>query len=143
MTRTEKLVHEFVQHIPDELSLGVLYVSLPFATVIHLCCCGCGSEVVTPLSPTDWQLTYDGESVSLHPSIGNWSFTCQSHYWIRHGAVHWSGRWTAEQIAEGRTRDRLHKAAVDVPVTPSGRVPDKPKRGIKGLLARMRRHTRV
>jgi hypothetical protein len=70
---------EFVASIPDRLAEHTLYVSMEYATVAHQCCCGCGLEVVTPLSPTDWKLTYDGVSVSLHPSIGNWSFPCRSH----------------------------------------------------------------
>jgi hypothetical protein len=79
--------HEFVEQIPERLNDGVLYVSMSFGTVVHKCACGCGSEVVTPLSPTDWKLTFDGESISLHPSIGNWSFACRSHYWITNGQV--------------------------------------------------------
>lgn len=106
----ESLAHEFVEYVPDELVDGVLYVSIPYATVVHRCCCGCGNEVVTPLSPTDWQLTFDGETVSLHPSIGNWSFACQSHYWIRRNQVRWAERWSPTQIAAGRSRDRLDKA---------------------------------
>ncbi|WP_353963011.1 DUF6527 family protein [Streptomyces sp. NBC_00365] len=39
--------------------------------------CGCGRKVVTPLAPQEWKLTLDGVSVSLHPSIGNWSFPLQ------------------------------------------------------------------
>jgi hypothetical protein len=74
--------HEFVDLIPDALEDGVLYVSVQYATALHLCCCGCGSEVVTPLSPTDWSLTFDGDTVSLRPSIGNYSFPCRSHYFI-------------------------------------------------------------
>jgi hypothetical protein len=61
---------------------GVLYVSPGYATVTHLCCCGCGAEVVTPLSPTDWKLTFDGVAISLSPSVGNWSLPCRSHYFI-------------------------------------------------------------
>ena len=71
---------EFVMSIPDSLAERTLYVSMEYATVTHKCCCGCGLEVVTPLSPTDWKLTFDGVSVSLDPSIGNWSFPCRSHY---------------------------------------------------------------
>lgn len=55
------LTHEFVEYMPDELKDGTLYVSMPFATVAHKCCCGCGKEVVTPLSPTDWKLIYAGD----------------------------------------------------------------------------------
>jgi hypothetical protein len=48
--------HKFVEFIPDELDTGVLYISTTYATVVHKCCCGCGNEVVTPLTPNDWQL---------------------------------------------------------------------------------------
>ncbi|MFH9405198.1 DUF6527 family protein [Streptomyces sp. NPDC017638] len=79
---------------------------MPYRTCGHLCCCGCGEEVVTPLSPAQWSLTYDGESVSLTPSIGNWSLSCRSHYWIRAGRVHWSHRYSAAEIDQNRDRDR-------------------------------------
>jgi len=75
------------------------------------CCCGCGREVVTPLSPTDWKPLFDGETISLDPSIGNWSFPCRSHYWIRENRVEWARRWSREEIEGGRARDRLRKAA--------------------------------
>lgn len=68
--------HEFVQFIPDVLDSEILYISIEYAAAMHLCLCGCEERVVTPLSPTDWRLTFDGESVLLHPSIGNWSFDC-------------------------------------------------------------------
>jgi len=77
------LVHEFADNIPVSIEEGKVYVSIKHETVIHKCPCGCGNEVVTPLSPTDWSLTFNGESISLDPSIGNWSFPCRSHYWIR------------------------------------------------------------
>jgi hypothetical protein len=107
--RVTRLRHEFVEFIPEQLERDALYISISFTTTAHLCCCGCGSEVVTPLSPTDWQLTFDGESITLHPSIGNWNFACQSHYWIRHNIVEWAPRWSQEQISLGRGRDRLAK----------------------------------
>ena len=109
MTPVTDLNHEFVEHIPEDLKDGTLYVSLTFATVVHKCCCGCRNEVVTPLSPTDWKITFDGESVSLDPSIGDWSFDCKSHYWIENSRVRWARRWTREEIDAGRTYDRLAK----------------------------------
>jgi hypothetical protein len=87
------LVHKFVKSVPDTLEDGVVYVSVEYASAIHKCCCGCDHEVVTPFSPTDWQLTFDGRSISLYPSIGNWSFKCQSHYWIRNNRVEWCPKW--------------------------------------------------
>ncbi|MBD2520377.1 hypothetical protein H6G93_36660 [Nostoc sp. FACHB-973] len=103
------LTHEFVEYIPNDLKDGTIYVSMPFATVTHKCCCGCGNEVVTPLSPTDWKLIFDGQSVSLDPSIGNWNFACQSHYWIRGNRVKWASQWSQEEINAGRFQDSLAK----------------------------------
>lgn len=111
MSRRNSIRYEFVEYIPQALEEGTLYVSMPFATAVHLCCCGCGQEVVTPITPTDWSLTFDGEAVSLAPSIGNWGFACESHYWIRRNQVCWAGRWTGRQIAGGRARDRARKRA--------------------------------
>jgi len=109
MSRNDVLKYEFVRLIPDVLQPGTIYVSTDYSSAAHLCCCGCGYEVVTPLSPTDWNITFDGESVSFHPSVGNWGFPCQSHYWIRHNRVEWAGRWTTEQIKAGRERDSRAK----------------------------------
>ena len=109
MTKRARVTHAFVDFVPDELADGVIYVSIQFATAAHKCCCGCGSEVVTPLSPTDWSLTFNGETISLSPSIGNWSFPCQSHYWIRENKVVWAGAWTREEIERGRAQNRTAK----------------------------------
>ena len=109
MKRVTVLKHRFVEFIPDKLEDGILYVSIPYATVAHKCCCGCGTEVVTPLSPTDWKLVFDGESISLDPSIGNWSFDCKSHYWVSRNRVKWAQRWSRERIKAIRGYDRSVK----------------------------------
>jgi Family of unknown function (DUF6527) len=110
MKRISQLRHEFVRAMPERLQSGVVYVSLDYATCAHLCCCGCGREVVTPLTPTDWKVIFDGETVSLHPSVGNWNFGCRSHYWIKRGYVKWAAPWTPEEIAANRARDRHAKS---------------------------------
>lgn len=92
MTADLTLTHRFVEEIPERLDELTIYVSIPYATVVHLCPCGCGSEVVTPLGRFDWRLIFDGESISLWPSIGNWNLPCQSHYWIRRNRVRWAPR---------------------------------------------------
>lgn len=107
--RRHELTLRFVEFIPDAIEEHTLYVSMNFATAVHRCCCGCGREVVTPLTPTDWQLTFDGVHISLHPSIGNWSFECQSHYWIRNNRVQWAPAWSKTQIEGGRAHDELRK----------------------------------
>ncbi|MBI5066930.1 MAG: hypothetical protein HZB56_01735 [Deltaproteobacteria bacterium] len=100
------LVHRFVDQVPEVLEDGVLYVSIRFSTVIHKCCCGCGHEIVTPLSrKTGWQLTFDGESISLHPSIGNRALPCRSHYWIESNKVVWAG-WRDAPKAKKPQRGR-------------------------------------
>jgi hypothetical protein len=104
------LTHEFVESIPQALADRTIYISIPFATAIHKCCCGCGNQVVTPISPTDWKLIFDGVSVSLQPSIGNWSFACQSHYWVTHNRVKWAPMWSKDQIQLGRDQDVTVKA---------------------------------
>jgi hypothetical protein len=105
MKANATLKHEFVEFIPEDLEQGTLYISIRYKTGTHLCCCGCGNIVVTPISPTDWKITFDGKTVTLHPSIGNWSFRCQSHYWIRNNRVEWAPKWSREQIERGRLRD--------------------------------------
>jgi hypothetical protein len=109
MKHMKSLRHVFVEYIPTDLKDGTIYVSVTFATAAHKCCCGCGREVVTPLSPTDWNLVFDGESISLDPSIGNWNFACRSHYWIIRNKVKWAKRWSPEEIDAGRAYDSLAK----------------------------------
>jgi len=106
MIRLKSVTHEFVEYIPEELRDGTIYVSIPFATAAHKCCCGCGRKVVTPLSPTDWRLIFDGDTISLDPSIGSWGLPCQSHYWITRNKVRWAGRWSKDRVEEARSHDR-------------------------------------
>lgn len=103
--RHNTLTPEFVEFIPRQLNDGVLYVSILYCTAVHNCACGCGNKVVTPISPADWQILFDGEAVSLFPSVGNWEFPCQAHYWIRSNRVIRAKPCTPEQIARGRGRD--------------------------------------
>ena len=110
MKALSRINHQFVDTIPTELEAGTLYISMAYSTAVHKCCCGCGSEVVTPLSPTDWKLVFDGDTISLDPSIGNWSLDCKSHYWIEESLIKWAPRWSKEEIERGRARDRLAKS---------------------------------
>lgn len=105
MTRLDRVSHRFVEFIPEQLEPATVYVSIAYATAVHLCCCGCRQEVVTPISKIGWTLSFDGESISLDPSIGNWSLPCKSHYWIRNNRVRWAPAWSKERIEAGRTRE--------------------------------------
>lgn len=107
------LQHKFVEFIPDRIEDGYLYISMQYCTAIHKCVCGCGNEVVTPLSPTDWRLTFNGKTISLYPSIGNWNFDCQSHYWIKKSKVKHANSWTRNEIDVSRTKANPAKRQFD------------------------------
>lgn len=117
--KRDTINYVFVDAIPEAIEERTIYVAINFATAVHKCCCGCGQEVVTPLSPTDWKITYDGVSVSLSPSIGNWSFPCQSHYWIVRNEIRWAAQWSREQIKAGRAADRRAKYGCYGPIAKS------------------------
>lgn len=97
--------HRFVESAPQTLEQGVLYVSIRHKSVLHLCACGCGQEVVTPLAPHRWQMTFNGETVSLEPSVGNSSLPCRSHYFITDNKVDWRRPMTDRGIEWARRRD--------------------------------------
>jgi hypothetical protein len=109
MLRHTHLQHRFVHYIPEQLEPGVIYISMDYATAAHSCCCGCGEQVVTPFTPTDWRLTFDGETVSLWPSIGNWNFKCRSHYFVRRNRVVRAEPWDDKKVDHGRRRDEKRK----------------------------------
>jgi hypothetical protein len=101
--------HEEVDSIPERLQPNTLYVTIEGDVAGHLCACGCGREVITPLSPTDWAITFSRHGPTLSPSIGNWGFPCRSHYFIRNGAVVWARGMSDEDIEQGRRRDKARK----------------------------------
>lgn len=84
-----KFTLSVVRRIPEQLEYGVLYVCFECNVVVHLCACSCGEKVVLPISPSCWSIEYNGDAVSMKPSIGNFQFQCRSHYWINRNAVIW------------------------------------------------------
>lgn len=109
--RQSTLIPQYVDCIPERLSEGVLYICERYRTAAHKCCCGCGEEVVTPLTPADWSIRKEENTVTLHPSIGNWSFACKSHYWIRKNQVVWARTMSKQEINRVRTHDLADKRA--------------------------------
>lgn len=103
--KSQSITPIFVEFVPDKVEAGKLYISEQYGTAIHTCCCGCGEEVVTPLRPDRWQLIKNGGLVSLSPSIGNWDYACQSHYFIRDNRIVWAGKMSQQQIAKVQQRD--------------------------------------
>lgn len=98
-----------VHYMPKDLQPGVLYVSEEFGAAAHLCACGCGAKVRTPLGPTEWTFEEHARGPSLYPSVGNWQQTCQSHYWITSGEVLWLDKWSPEQIVAGRRSEEKRR----------------------------------
>lgn len=106
-----KITVQHVHYMPKHLEPGVLYVSEEFGTAAHLCACGCGTKVNTPIKPTEWFLEETPRGPTLYPSIGNWQQPCQSHYWIYQGEIRWSNKWTPEQILAGRQGEERRRNA--------------------------------
>jgi len=80
--KARKFDVKFTDSFPLHLKEGILYVSIKHRVVSHLCACGCSSIIDTPISPDGWRITYNGDTISLYPSIGNWHLVCHSHYYI-------------------------------------------------------------
>lgn len=91
MSKFMALKPMFVEMMPNQKEQGVLYISDTYKVAIHLCACGCGFATVTPFGNTGnvWQLTRNGDSITLDPSIGNMQFPCKSHYFIKSNVVEW------------------------------------------------------
>ena len=96
--KIRELSHQYVEHLPEQLEDGVLYICKPFELAAHRCCCGCGEEVITSLNKAKWSLHERRGRVSLKPSVGNWKFACQSHYWITNNRVYPAGRMSKAMI---------------------------------------------
>lgn len=96
--RRNELTVKYVETMPETKEEGILYISKKYGLAIHLCACGCGEQVVTPLNGNwngwmkdfGWDLTeYEDGTVTLSPSIGNFQFDCKSHYFIRRNKIVW------------------------------------------------------
>jgi Family of unknown function (DUF6527) len=105
VNRQNQIQHRYVEFIPKDLDEGILYISTRFKTASHLCCCGCGSKVVTPLNPAKWRLVDHGSAVSLSPSIGLGALPCRSHYWIRRSRIDWYPKMTDAQTQRAQHAD--------------------------------------
>ncbi len=87
-----KIDYFFVNEIPELSSIksNTVYIDIEHNVCSHLCPCGCNEEIITPLSRNHgWTLTYDGDCISLSPSIGNGAYNCKSHYFIKNSKIIW------------------------------------------------------
>ena len=105
--------HKFVDLIPTVKEFGIVYISMEFAVASHLCPCKCGNLIVTPFAQHGWSLIFDGETITLNHSIGNWDLPCKSHYWIKKGKIQWAGVFDEKKISRVREKDvRDHKQSI-------------------------------
>lgn len=95
--------------MPNRLESGILYVSAEFEVAGHLCPCGCGNKIITPLGPRNWSLKVEAGFPTLYPSIGNWQLPCKSHYWIIKGVINWSDPWSEDKIINGRKEEEFRR----------------------------------
>ena len=86
MTSEIALKHEFVEFIPDELEQGTVYVSIRFATASHLRL-RLWKQGRDAYPPDRLDVAFRRQDHLLEPLNRNWSFPCQSHYYIRKNAL--------------------------------------------------------
>ncbi len=103
----------WIENMPEKMNEGDLYISTKHRLIEHMCACGCGSEVSLPLGRSEWRVEYDGDTISVLPSIGNWRLPCKSHYMILESKTKWCKKWSEEEIYIGRLRDR-HEKETDI-----------------------------
>lgn len=108
---TKEFELEFGEFVPHDLQDGVIYFSMDYATASHLCACGCGERVVTPLDAQGWVLTFDG-TATLSKSIGSGQLSCQSHYLIVRNRVEWCRPMTRTATAAARAIDLAEREEV-------------------------------
>jgi hypothetical protein len=87
--RVDEFEPVYVDLMPEKIEEGKLYISKEYKTAIHLCACGCKGKTVTPLGAKEWTLTDTNGTVTLRPSIGNWSNEkpYHAHYFITNNKV--------------------------------------------------------
>ena len=105
-TRWESI---WVEDMPEVMEDGKVYISVKHRLTEHICACGCKSEVSLPLGRREWRIEYDGETVSILPSVGNWRLPCRSHYIIQESMTRWCESWSTREAVAGRIRDRQEK----------------------------------
>ena len=112
--RLETLTPKFVERIhakSEELMSGIIYICAKHRTVVHRCPCGCDGLSEFVLSPTRFRMSYDGDSVTFSPSVGNAYLRCRSHYWIRGNQVEWCPPMQDSEIV--RAREREHRETLE------------------------------
>jgi hypothetical protein len=107
----DKIILQKVYYMPKQLDSGILYVSEEFKVAAHLCPCGCGNKIVTPITPVNWSFNDNNNKPTLSPSISNWQLPCKSHYWITKGYISWSYKLSKEEASESWLEEEKSRMA--------------------------------
>ena len=87
-----KLEPTFVDSLPKqggEMQEGRLYLSIKEMTASHLCACGCGRIVETPLGRDGWSLLLSEGNITIRPAIKSIVSGCGAKYNITNNLVQW------------------------------------------------------
>jgi hypothetical protein len=80
--KTVEIEPVFIETIPDILEENKIYISEQNKVSIHLCLCGCKTEVVLIIGYPHWNHFIKNDKLTIVPSIGNFQIPCKSHYVI-------------------------------------------------------------
>jgi hypothetical protein len=74
---------------------------------------------------------FDGETITLMPSIGNWELPCRSHYYIWKDTAEWASRYSEDEIAEAIAEASADSVAGGERFLPCGRLGRGPSCGTR------------
>lgn len=100
MSKLSEIEPVYVELIPDpdKHEFGKIYISDSQKMATHLCACGCGFIVVTPIRKGFWWYMHDaGGKLIMRPSIGCMPMPCGSNYHITHNRIEWLRKDVAYQ----------------------------------------------
>lgn len=105
-----KFSYQAVERIPKRLNNNVVYHSEEFELGALLCACGCGHRVML-LVPDSHQVTSEGGTATVRPSIAVCDAPCKSHYVITAGRVEWLPAFT-DALATSVMRGQIARHVV-------------------------------
>ena len=115
MSKVTEVSLVFVDSTPVALEPAVLYVSIKYRAIVHLCLCGCDEKVLLNLDsdPDSWSFTFDGRTISIHDSVGNIGIPCRSHYIVRNNHVIWLAPLTGIDPKRALEEARRHVQEIE------------------------------